>query len=91
MDPVREAIYSNTPATDYEAHQLNLIAQTTAKEKGLPFLDLGKAMSKHYKTNKQKFEFPWDWHWNKLGNEIAGKAIAKDLELQFLMSPETNM
>ena len=41
-------------------------------------------MTKHYKENKKKFEFPWDWHWNKLGNEVAGKAIAKDIELQFL-------
>ena len=91
MDPVREAIYSGKPATDYEVHQLNLTAQTTAKEKGLPFLDLGKAMSKQYKADKQKFEFPWDWHWNKHGNEVAGKAIAKDLELQFLMSPDSNI
>ncbi len=87
MDPVREAIYADNDAKDYEANALNTIAQNTAKEKGIPFLDLKTAMSKAYKADKKKFEFPWDWHWNKHGNDIAGKAIAKDLELQFLQNP----
>ena len=89
MDPVREAIYAGKDPSDYEANQLNVIAKSIAKQEGVSFLDLRTAMSKHYTANKQKFEFPWDWHWNKLGNEVAGKAIAKDLELQFLLTPET--
>ena len=87
MDPVREAIYAGNDAKDYEANMLNTIAKDTAQEKGIPFLDLKTAMSKAYKADNKKFEFPWDWHWNKHGNEIAGKAIAKDLELQFLQNP----
>ncbi len=88
MDPVREAIYTGNPATDYEANTLNVIAAETSKEVGISFLDLHGAFEKHYRKNKQKFEFPWDWHWNKLGNKVAGKAIARDLELQFLIKPE---
>lgn len=84
MDPVREAIYSGNSTTEYEANQLNLIAKETTNKFNISFLDLGNAMKKHFKANKKKFEFPWDWHWNKLGNEVAGKAIAKDIELQFL-------
>ena len=84
MDPVREAIYSGKPATEYEANSLNQIAKEEALKQNIAFLDLGYAMTKHYNEHKQKFEFPWDWHWNKLGNETAGKAIAKDIELQFL-------
>ncbi len=87
MDPVREAIYTGNDPKDYEANALNLIAKNTAQTKGISFLDLETAMSKAYKADKKKFEFPWDWHWNKHGNEIAGKAIAKDLELQFLQNP----
>lgn len=84
MDPVREAIYSGNPATDYEANKLNEIAKEQAGKHNIAFLDLNSAMTKHFKVNKQRFEFPWDWHWNKLGNKIAGKTIAKDIELQFL-------
>lgn len=88
MDPVREAIYDSNPATEYEANSLNTIAAKVADQHDISFLDLNKAMSKHYQTNKKQFQFPWDWHWNKLGNEVVGKAIAKDLELQFLTQPE---
>lgn len=84
MDPVREAIYSGTPAEEYEANQLNIIAKEATDKLNISFLDLKNAMTKHYKTNNKKFEFPWDWHWNKLGNEVVGKAIAKDIELRFL-------
>ncbi len=84
MDPVREAVYTGNPAEEYEANQLNLITKNATDKFNISFLDLKNTMTKHYKKNKKKFEFPWDWHWNKLGNEVAGKAIAKDIELQFL-------
>lgn len=80
MDPVREAIYSGAPASDYEANELNLIASEEAAKQGLPFLDLGQAMRADYAVNQEKFEFPWDWHWNRHGNETAGKAIAEKLK-----------
>lgn len=84
MDPVREAIYSGNKAEAYEANQLNIIAKEVTDKYNISFLDLKSAMTKHYIEHKKKFEFPWDWHWNKLGNEVAGKAIAKDIELLFL-------
>lgn len=84
MDAVREAIYAGKPATEFEANILNQIAKEEAGKLNLPFLDLESAMQKDYQENKQHFEFPWDWHWNKHGNEVVGKAIAKDIEIQFL-------
>lgn len=84
MDPVREAIYQGNDAKNYEANALNQIAKQEAEKHNIPFLDLKDAMSEHYKINKQRFEFPWDWHWNKLGNKIAGQAIAKKIHEQFL-------
>lgn len=84
MDTVREAVYTGNPIEEYEANQLNIIAKEATDKLNISFLDLKNAMTKHYKENKKKFEFPWDWHWNKLGNEVVGKAIAKDIELQFL-------
>lgn len=84
MDPVREAVYSGISAEEYEANQLNIIAKEATDKYNISFLDLKNAMTKHYKENNKKFEFPWDWHWNKLGNEVVGKAIAKEIELRFL-------
>lgn len=80
MDPVREAIYSGKPASEYEANELNIIARQEAAKQGLPFLDLGHAMRADYAAKGEKFEFPWDWHWNRHGNEVAGKAIAEQLK-----------
>ena len=84
MDPVREAIYSGEPATSYEAQALNKIAREEAEKLALPFLDLGTAMTADYKQHGERFEFPWDWHWNKRGNRIAGEAIARKIETLFL-------
>jgi len=88
MDPVREAIYSGDDAQNYEANALNIIAKQEAKKQNIPFLDLKEAMTTHYKTHKQKFEFPWDWHWNKLGNKTAGQAIANKIHEQFLTNQQ---
>ena len=80
MDPVREAIYTSNPASEYEANRLNEIAKELAAKHKIEFLDLGNAMRADYKTSGEKFEFPWDWHWNKKGNFVAGKAIAETLK-----------
>ncbi|GJM03567.1 MAG: hypothetical protein DHS20C08_20680 [Rhodomicrobium sp.] len=80
MDPVREAIYTGKPSSEYEANRLNEIAMDEALKNNIAFLDLGTAMRADYKANEKKFEFPWDWHWNKQGNQIAGQAIAAKLK-----------
>lgn len=80
MDPVREAIYTGKPSSEYEANRLNEIAMDEALKNNIAFLDLGTAMRADFKAHKKKFEFPWDWHWNKQGNLIAGQAIAAKLK-----------
>lgn len=80
MDPVREAIYTGYPASEYEANRLNEMARELSAKHNIEFLDLGLAMRADFKAHNEKFEFPWDWHWNKRGNRIAGKAIADNLK-----------
>jgi hypothetical protein len=79
MDGVREAVYSGKPLESYEVHKLNLIARDLTSELDLPFLDLQATFADDYRREGRRFEFPFDWHWNALGNELAGKAIAREL------------
>ncbi len=76
MDGVREAVYEGKPRVAYKVAELNDLAQQTAQELGLPFLDLQQTFATDYAANKKRFEFDFDWHWNVRGNILAGKAIA---------------
>ena len=42
----------------------------------MPFLDLQATFAADYARNARRFEFAYDWHWNVLGNRLAGEAIA---------------
>lgn len=77
MDGVREAVYSGKPLETYPVHKLNRVARDVTDELGLPFLDLQAVFAGDYARRHARFEFAYDWHWNKLGNELAGKAIAR--------------
>lgn len=79
MDGVREAIYDGRRPMDYEIGRLNTIARRLTAELGLPFLDLQEPFAADYARHRQHFEFPFDWHWNKRGNRVAGEAIARFL------------
>jgi len=79
MDGVREAIYSARALGTYEVHKLNVIARELTTELSLPFLDLQRTFAAHYAQAGRRFEFPFDWHWNALGNQLAGEAIARFL------------
>jgi hypothetical protein len=76
MDGVREAVYAGKPPEAYEVHKLNIIARELTGELGLPFLDLQQTFTRHYADKAERFEFSYDWHWNVLGNRLAGAAIA---------------
>ena len=76
MDAVRDAIYSGQPLESYEVAKLNGIAAELAQGLDIPFLDLQATFAADYASNAQRFEFAYDWHWNVLGNRLAGEAIA---------------
>lgn len=79
MDGVREAIYDGKPVASYPVGFLNQVSGETAAELKVPFLDLQDTFAKDYAVNKQRLEFPYDWHWNEHANELVGKAIAARL------------
>ncbi len=79
MDGVREAVYAGKPATDYQVGKLNEVAAAAASELGLPFLDLQQTFAADWAGNKQRFEYSFDWHWNKRANHLVGGAIGRFL------------
>lgn len=84
MDGVREAIYARRPTGDFKVGELNRIAARIVGEEGLPFLDLQETFAIHYNRYHERFEYPYDWHWNVLANRLVGKAITR-----FLLSSGT--
>lgn len=79
MDGVREAIYEGRPVENYEVGRLNRIAGNIARELDLPFLDLQQTFADDYARRGERFEFPFDWHWNAYANALVGRAIARML------------
>lgn len=76
MDGVREAVYSGKPRSEYAVARLNELAADLAKERGLPFLDLQETFAADYAARGQRFEFSFDWHWNKHANRLVGETLA---------------
>lgn len=79
MDGVREAIYERRPITDFEVGRLNLIARSLADELDLNFVDLHEAFQMDFAVAGQRFEFPYDWHWNAHGNRVVADKIVAAL------------
>ncbi len=75
MDGVREAVYAGKARSDYEVGRLNEISAQVSGELGLAFLDLQDAFAADFTAHGLRFEYPYDWHWNKRGNEIAAREI----------------
>ena len=76
MDGVREAVYAGKDRSQYQVSALNGIAAEITTELGLPFLDLQRTFATDYAVANERFEYPWDWHWNGRGNRLVGEAIA---------------
>lgn len=79
MDGAREAIYAMEPRVQWEVSKLNEIAGELAGELGLDFVDLQAAFADDYGRNGERFEFPYDWHWNARGNLIVAEVLEREL------------
>lgn len=77
MDGVRDAIYAGEPRDKLRVAILNDMSSRLTRELGLPFLDLQAAFAEHWSRHRRRFEYTNDWHWNRLGHEVAGEAIAR--------------
>jgi hypothetical protein len=79
MDGVREAIYAGKDARTYEVGKLNALMARLTGELDLPFVDLQAAFVQDWRKHGTRLEFPFDWHWNELGNDIVATVIADQL------------
>lgn len=87
MDAVREAIYAGKPPQDYEDWRLNHLAAKLTGEFELPFVDLHEIFRRDYQFYGRRLEFAYDRHWNRRGNRLAGRAIARLIEDQLAAPP----
>lgn len=44
---------------------------------GHDLLDLQPAFVRHYRTHRQRFDWPHDYHWNPLGHSLCAGAVAR--------------
>ncbi len=79
MDSVREAVYAGKPQGAYEVGRLNQLAAEVTSELGLPFVDLTEAFTADWTKHGRRFEFDYDWHWNRRGNLIVASVISETL------------
>ncbi|MEL6373649.1 MAG: SGNH/GDSL hydrolase family protein [Pseudomonadota bacterium] len=75
MDAVREAIYENIAPQKYEVGRLNLIAADLTRQMDLPFINLQATFARDYARHGKRFEFPYDWHWNRRANRLVAGAL----------------
>lgn len=76
MDGVREKIYGRSDPGVTKVERLNGIAAEAAEIARVPFLDLTRTFADDYAQNQQRFEYPYDWHWNARTNRLVGRTIA---------------
>jgi hypothetical protein len=79
MDGVREAVYAGKPRAEWAVSQLNELAAELTTELSLPFLDLQETFNADYAARAIRFEYPFDWHWNKHANHLVATTIVRYL------------
>ena len=80
MDGVREAVYAGKDAKAYDIGKLNGLMARLTRELDLSFVDLHAAFVQDWQKQGTRFEFPFDWHWNELGNDIVASVIADQMQ-----------
>ena len=81
MDGVREAVYAGKPVESYEVAQAEPRSRGELAERAGPAVPrpAGHVRSRTTRATGRRFEFAFDWHWNALGDRLAGEAIARFL------------
>lgn len=79
MDGPRFDIYRNNVGGS-NILWLHQILHDACQENDIEFLDLTEAFSQHWEKSQQPLEhLPIDAHWNKIGHEVAAKALWQKL------------
>ena len=82
VDADRYSIYDeNILESEYFKKQRDYFIKK-AKNYGFTVIDMKSVFAKHYQSNKERFEFVNDSHWNLLAHKIIAEEIAKELNLK---------
>jgi lysophospholipase L1-like esterase len=75
--PYRDQVYSVRPAgVDFDIDYPQIYVQVFAREHGIPYLDLLPILRAHVAARGADVYLSSDLHFNNLGHELSGKAIA---------------
>ena len=79
LDGDRNSIYRNRPGRDMDLAEnaaFEHMIEEAAAYPSISVLDMQKAFNASWETDGNRFEFPYDWHWNPLGHRTVAEAIA---------------
>jgi len=76
MDAPRDDLYAGTMRRG-RVWWLHEALRGACLTSGVGFLDLADAFESHYAAHGQRFETPWDGHWNELGHRVAATALSR--------------
>jgi hypothetical protein len=79
MDALREQIYSGTNQ-ESPLQWMHVLMKNAAETNDCYFFDLTQTFRNHYQKNHQSFNADYDWHWNELGHDLAGKELYQQLK-----------
>lgn len=90
IDAVRETVYGRNDDATRKVEALNAIAADAAQAAGVPLLDLTETFREDYALHRKRFEYPYDWHWNRRANRLVGETQADWLARlpQFIPKPK---
>lgn len=81
MDGVREGIYNDRDISEYEVAKLNDIARDVTTKLDVPLVDMHQVFAQDFAAFGEKFEYDYDWHWNRRGNWLVARAAANLLTM----------
>ncbi len=79
MDAPRFDIYSHNLAKS-NVRWLHEMMGQVCREQGVEFLDLTGPFAAHFEQHRQNLESPVNAHWNRLGHELAARALWEKLK-----------
>jgi hypothetical protein len=78
FDAIRPDLYDPALAKDAEQGTWGVMRSylmERARERGIGIIDLHRIFTEDYAREHQRFEYPYDAHWNSLGHKLAAQAI----------------
>ncbi|MCB1754797.1 MAG: hypothetical protein KDJ38_04700 [Gammaproteobacteria bacterium] len=80
VDGIRQAVYGDISWDEAMQSYVWIIKQyfiARAQQRGFTTIDMNKAFTEDFRKNHQRFEFPYDWHWNEYGHAVVFREISK--------------